>query len=287
MVQGPARLLLMLTVHRAAQFVQLRWNEGVVQPMAALPPQEQVAELYGERGKLDAFVNDWLKPFITEQERTPVAILGVAMPLAPAFQGVVAGKRQFMPLLGEEKPFMAGSFVFAGPSQAGGLAEGSAGTTLEIECKERLYRAVSNAASLAESRASVFWAPSSCVEARIRISLAPPDTLDSVMEGGAPTGQAAPVSAAPEPELSLTRVYAGPEGFLELIADFQDGSQSYALQEFRDAYTPAQWSALVPQLRQAGFNGARVLLQAEPSDEMNRYLAARERPASIPASIVE
>lgn len=284
--QGPARLLLLLTVHRAAQFVQLRWNESVVEPMAALPPEQQVTELYGERGKLDAFVNDWLKPFITEQERTPVEILGVAMPLAPAFQGVVAGKRQFMPLLGEEKPFMAGSFVFSGPSQAGSLSEGSAGTTLEVECKERLYRAVSNAPSLAESRASVFWAPSSCVEARIRISLAGPDTLDSVMEAGAPAVADAPV-APPQPELSLTRVYPGPEGFLELIADFQDGSQSYALQEFRDAYTPAQWSDLVPQLRQAGFSGARVLLQAEPSDEMNRYLAARERPASIPASIVE
>src|SRR3546814_7845633 len=48
------------------------------------------------------------------------------------------------------------------------------GTVLEIDCKERLYRATSNAPSLAEARVTVFWSPASCTSARIRISLAEP-----------------------------------------------------------------------------------------------------------------
>src|SRR3546814_17706555 len=55
---------------------------------------------------LDAFVNDWLKPFVTEKERMPVKVAGISMPLAPAFQGVVGAERQFLPVLGADKPFM-------------------------------------------------------------------------------------------------------------------------------------------------------------------------------------
>src|SRR3546814_4004175 len=101
-VQGPARLLLLLTVHRAGEYVQTRWVESIVEPLAKLPASEQIATLYGEQGKLDAFVNDWLKPFVTEKERMPVKVAGISMPLAPAFQGVVGAERQFLPVRSEE-----------------------------------------------------------------------------------------------------------------------------------------------------------------------------------------
>src|SRR3546814_18539167 len=52
-VQGPARLLLLLTVHRAGEYVQTRWVESIVEPLAKLPASEQIATLYGEQGKLD------------------------------------------------------------------------------------------------------------------------------------------------------------------------------------------------------------------------------------------
>ena len=37
---------------------------------------QQVEALYGPQGKLGAFANDWLKPFITEKERLPVKVDG-------------------------------------------------------------------------------------------------------------------------------------------------------------------------------------------------------------------
>src|SRR3546814_1711068 len=133
-VQGPARLLLLLTVHRAGEYVQTRWVESIVEPLAKLPASEQIATLYGEQGKLDAFVNDWLKPFVTEKERMPVKVAGLSMPLAPAFQGVVGAERQFLPVLGAAKPSMAGALVFSGPSLTGAIEEAADGTVRETAC---------------------------------------------------------------------------------------------------------------------------------------------------------
>ena len=71
------------------------------------------------------------------------------------------------------------------------------------------------------------------------------------------------------------------------MADFEDGFQDLALLDFRDSYTPAQWSQLVPRLQQVGFEHARVQLRSEPSPELQRYLASRQTPASLPTRIVE
>src|SRR3546814_16796826 len=87
---------------------------------------------------------------------------GISVSLAPAFPGVVGAERQFRPVLGADKPLMAGAVVFSGPSLTGAIEEGADGTVLEIYCKERLYRATSNAPSLAEARVTVFWSPASC-----------------------------------------------------------------------------------------------------------------------------
>lgn len=300
-VQGPARLLLLLTVYRAGEYVQARWIESIVQPLARLPANEQVATLYGAQGKLDAFVNDWLKPFVTEKERIPVKVAGIAMPLAPAFQRVVSAERQLLPVLTADKPFMAGAFVFSGPTETGAIAEGADGTVLEIDCKGERYRAASNAPSLVEAKVTVFWSPASCAGALIRISLAEPvpAALAAAINSDPVTAATPPAAATPAtpaplppppaagPDLSLTRIYPGPEGFVQLLEDFQDGEQAYALDDFRASYTPTQWRDLLPRLRAAEFSQARVHLQAEPSEEMQRYLAARERPTSLPARIVE
>ena len=163
-VQGPSKLLLFLTVHRAGEFVQERWRESVVKPLAALPQEEQIEALYGEQGKLGAFVNDWLKPFITEKERLPVKVGGVAMPLTQGYQNMVAAQRKFLPVLDNGAPFLAGSFTLARPSDMGALDEGEAGTVFEVECRERSYRASSAGESLADAKAQVFWSPSSCLQ---------------------------------------------------------------------------------------------------------------------------
>ena len=288
-VQGPARLLLFLTVHRAGEFVQERWREGVVKPLAALPQEQQIEALYGEQGKLGAFVNDWLKPFITEKERLPVKVGGVSMPLTAGYQGMVAAQRKFLPVLGDIAPFLAGSFTLLRPSELGALDEGAEGTVFQVECSQRNFRASSAGASLADATAKVFWSPSSCLTASIQINMVapPPETAQPVQEFDPETSQ---MQAAAEPEgepISLTRIYEGPEGFKRLIEDFASGARAFGIEDFRDSYSPAQWSDLRQKLADAKFRRARVFLQVELSDEMKQYLGASTARAEVPNVILE
>ena len=288
-VQGPSRLLLFLTVHRAGEFVQERWRDSVVRPLAALPAEQQIEALYGPQGKLGAFVSDWLKPFITEKERLPVKVGGVSMPLTPGYQAMVANERKFLPVLGDVAPFLAGSFRLAQPSALGALDEGESGTVFEVECRERVYRASSAGESLADATAQVFWSPSGCLQARIRISMAVPVEApeDVLQEFDPDSSEMLQAAAQPPEEISLTRIYAGPEGFAELIADFSSGSRAFGVEDFRDSYSPSQWSALRGRLADAGFRGARVFLSVELSDEMKQYLGASTARAEVPNVILE
>jgi hypothetical protein len=205
---------------------------------------------------------------------------------------MVAAERKFQPVLGDVAPFQAGSFTLTQPSQLGALDEGAEGTVLEVECRERVYRASSAGASLAEATAQVFWSPSSCMQARIRISVAAPAPKQPeaapVQEFDPATSQmqpAAPIAAAPE--LSLVRTYAGVDGFAALIKDFANGAHAFGVEDFRDSYSPAQWTQLRPKLDAAGFRGVRVFLKVDLSDEMKRYLGASTAHAEVPSEILE
>jgi hypothetical protein len=287
-VQGPSRLLLFLTVHRAGEFVQARWRDSVVKPLASLPPEQQVEALYGAQGKLGAFVNDWLKPFITEKERLPVKVDGVSMPLSMAYQGMVASERKFLPVLSDGPPFLAGSFTLTRPSELGALDEAEAGTVLEVDCRERVFRASSAGESLADATAQVFWSASSCTQARIRIAIAPPvaAAAEPVQEFDPATSEMQAVAPA-APPISVTVLYDGPEGFARLIDDFQSGTHAYALEDFRASYSPAQWGELRQRLAEAGFRGARVFLGIQLSDQMKQFLGASTARAEVPTVILE
>ena len=287
-VQGPSRLLLFLTVYRAGEFVQAKWQDSVVTPLHGVSPKDQLAALTGPQGKLAAFIEDWLKPFVTERERAPVKIAGIAMPLSAGYTALVAQDSSARGVPGGGKPFLVGNFQFTGPSQFGTLTEGAQGTALEVECQDRLYTANSHAESLADAKVALFWSPESCPEARLRISL-------PVVAAAAPAAPATPVVGPPAPApaaiqaatVRLTRIYSGVEGLATLISDFKTGSKSFPLGEFQSAYTPQQWNELVPQLRALNARDVRVFLDIRLSDDMQRFLAGQNVQAALPASILE
>ncbi|MEO5629140.1 MAG: type VI secretion system protein [Thermomonas sp.] len=287
-VRGPSKLLLFLTVHRAGEYVQDRWRESVVKPLASLPQEQQIEALYGPQGKLGAFVNDWLKPFISEKERLPMKVGGVAMPLTLGYQSMVAAERKFLPVLDNGPPFLAGSFTVTQPSALGALDEGEGGTVFEVECRERIYKASSAGESLADAKVQVFWSPTSCLAARIRINMVvpPAEAAEPVQEFDPDTSQMQATEVSGE-ALSLTRIYQGPEGFAELISDFSTGSHLFGIDDFRESYSPAQWSELRGRLSEAKFRSARVFLQVDLSDQMKLFLGARTARAEVPNVILE
>src|SRR5690606_32233964 len=115
--------------------------------------------------------------------------------LTPAYQGMVAAERKFLPVLSDGPPFLAGGFTLVRPSDLGALDEADAGTVFEVECRERVYRASSAGESLADATAQVFWSPSSCLQARIRIAMVapPPEGAPQLQEFDPATSQMHPV----------------------------------------------------------------------------------------------
>ena len=285
-VQGPPRLLLFLTVYRAGQFVQAKWQEGVLAPLKNAAPQELAGALYGEHGKLGAFVADWLKPFVSERDNAPVKVAGVSMPLSPAFFALVSQQRSAASGPGGGKSFMAGSFQFTDASRFGAYNEGTLGTTLEVECQDRTFSASTHAESLAEARVAVMWSPDTCLETRLRIALPDPAAVETDLGAHFDSLASPAAAAAPAGPAKLIKVYSGADGLLALVADFAEGQKRFKFTEFQAAYTPAQWSELLPRLRALGTSEVQVYLDVRLSEEMNRYLASRSAPTGLPASIL-
>jgi type VI secretion system protein ImpL len=285
-VQGPSRLLLYLTVQRAAHYVQQRWSDGVVATLKQLPPEQQLAALYGPQGKLNAFINDLLTPFVSEKEHAPVKVGGISLPLTPGFAAILAAQSQAQPVLDASQPFLVGSFSFTGPSQAGSLVEGAAGTVLQVDCRDHNFSASSKAPSLAESKVAVFWSAANCPQASLRISIDQPEASEVALVPAGSASAAGAVPAVVEP-LVLTKLYAGQDGFEQLLKDFASGSHSFALADFRDSYTPLQWADITARLGPLGFSQVQVFLVTELSDPMKQYLAARNTPVAMPATIIE
>ncbi|MDB5968200.1 MAG: hypothetical protein JWQ90_650 [Hydrocarboniphaga sp.] len=285
-VQGPPRLLLFLTVYRAGQFVQAQWQQSVVAPLKGAAPQDLAGLLYGEHGKLGAFVNDWLKPFVSERDNTAVKVAGVGMPLSPGFAALLSQQRSSLSGPGGGKAFAAGSFQFTDASRFGAYSEGALGTTLEVECQDRTFSASTHSESLAEARVAVMWSPDTCLETRLRIALPDPATVETDLATHFDSLAAPPPAPSANAPAKLIKVYSGAEGLLALMADFAEGQKRFKFSEFQTAYTPAQWNELQPRLRALGTSEVQVYLEVHPSDDMNRYLASRSAPTGLPASIL-
>ena len=72
-----------------------------------------------------------------------------------------------------------------------------------------------------------------------------------------------------------------------MIEEFAGGSRVFAIEDFRDSYSPAQWSEVRQRLAEAKFRSARVFLQVELSDQMKQYLGASTARAEVPSVILE
>ena len=65
------------------------------------------------------------------------------------------------------------------------------------------------------------------------------------------------------------------------------GSRVFGVEDFRESYSPAQWSEVRQRLAEAKFRSARVFLQVELSDQMKQYLGASTARAEVPSVILE
>jgi hypothetical protein len=140
--------------------------------------------------------------------------------------------------------------------------------------------------ALSDAKASVFWSPQSCLEARIRVSLPDmpkPVPVAAVANGAPPVAVAFDANAGAR----LTKIYSGKEGFVALVQDFREGSHQFTLNDFRKSYAPAQWQEIAERADALKVRNVRVHLQITLSDEMKRYLSQRGAVTRVPAQLFE
>lgn len=289
-VRGPAQLLVQVTVAMAARTLQQRWQETVFQPLAAMPAETRQGALLGPQGKLEAFVGDWLKPFVSARERTPVSVAGVAMPLTPAFASLLAAGQAAPAPAG---PVPAGTFTLDSASDLSPMREGPQGTTFELACNGQVQSISSKGESLTDAQMQPQWSAQACTEARIRISLPAVAQPVAVPAPAPAAGTAAPPSPALPPPASaddglrLVLLYRGSQGMAQLLQDFAAGSHAYGVADFRDSYSPGQWQELLPRLQASGFRQARVYLRIQPTPQLTQALAGpASTPSELPGQIV-
>ncbi|MFT4192549.1 MAG: hypothetical protein QM617_13615, partial [Comamonas sp.] len=289
--RGPARLLWQVTVAMAAKTLQQSWQDTVFKPLATLPAEARQGALLGPQGKLEAFVGDWLKPFVSERERSPIGVAGVAMPLAPAFTALIAAGHAAPAI---NAPVPAGIFTLESPSDLSPLDEGAQGTTFELACAGQTASINSKGESLSDAQMQPQWSAQTCTEARIRIGLPPlpvlPDAIPSADTPAPAPVASAPASPAPAPagdSPRLVLLYRGKDGMAKLLQDFANGSHAFGMADFRDSYSPGQWQELQPRLSAAGFRQARVYLRIEPSPQLVQAVSgAASGPSELPGQII-
>ena len=273
-LHGPSRVLLILITYRAGQFLQAQWNTSIVEPMQRLNASERNSVFLSDNGKINAFINDWLKPFVNEKEKTPIQVMDVSLPFAGGYRKVIDTISQIAPLASSKDPFFAGTFRFTQASRMGKVTEGPQGTELSLSCRGNKTIVSTLGGSLSERTSKIYWAPDSCDEIRIRVAL--PLPVDTVT-----AANAAPAVA------SLTKTYTGRNGFIQLVNDFKQGTRTFSLQEFKPSYTASEWAELLKHLTPFGITSVKIFLEIQKSNELEQYMSASRNTGGIPTLLME
>ena len=277
-MKGPARVVLIVLTARAGSYIQRLWDTNVVQAAARMGKTEQDVVLWGDQGRVNAFLNDQLAPFVTPKERLPIQVLDVGLPFASGY-GVLTNRAAID--VAPKEPFPAGVFSFKQASSFGGMPEGSLGSEFSLVCRGTPITLKSKSKMVTDRAMKMYWSPEACDKARVEVYL--PDAV--------PTSSAAAPAAQPAaamPATSLAKDYMGRDGFMQLLQDYRSGSKVYALSDFKASYPASEWKLLSETAAALQVSSVRVYLDIEKSPELERYLQASQLVAGgLPTSIMQ
>jgi hypothetical protein len=209
----------------ASLFIHQSWIENVVKPSQSLSKLEQLGFLYGEQGEVQAFTDQFVKPFLLVNQSAPTQALGEALPIPPDVMHAVQAQKQLKPYALSEATThqvrVATTYEALIESQTN-LIEDK--TEFQLACGAQQFT-VSNRPPAATT---VFWSFESCGEVDITIFV----TCNwACVERAAAVGLNVPEVAS----LALTKRYPGQSGFLDFIRDFRSGSHTFGPYDFGEA----------------------------------------------------
>lgn len=225
LLQRPVLLVWRVVLDEAAAALQKRWADTIIAPTQGLSPLEQLALLYGPQGKLRGFADQFLRPFLADDESRLGQVMGEALPLSPAFLKTLQGEKQlstYLEVMKRTPPQIrveaARGAVIESPTN---LREER--TELVVRCGAETLK-LDRGRDTPEASATIFWSLDGCGDVLI--------TLVTACEGPCVERAAALGIPSPEVPLRLTKRYAGQMGFLSFMDDFHAGFREFASKDF-------------------------------------------------------
>ena len=257
LLERPVSIAWKVILEGTGEFLQKSWAENVVAPTKGLSKLEQANILYGPQGKVRQFVNQFVSPFLADNESRPVRILGEEVTLPPNILGALQEAKQLGPILELKTPQRVR--VDAARDSAidshTSLLEDK--TEFLLECEAKSFKINNRSKDRSEASTTVFWSSEGCGDVTISVY---------VSCGKACVERAAAVGI-PVPEASALRIvkrYPGQAGFLQFIRDFRGGSQAFGMSDLPEAEEA---------LRRYRINSIRVFYRLEVPDTLWKLMS--------------
>lgn len=225
LLKQPVLFVWKVILEDASIFIRQSWVENVVTPSQGLSKLEQLGFLYGGQGEVQAFTDQFVKPFLLVNQSGPTQALGEELPLPPDVMKAVQAQKRLKPYdLGKatsHQVHVEATRDTLIDSQTNLVEEK---TEFQLACGAQQFT-VSNRPPAATT---VFWSFESCGEVRITIFVT---CNRACVERAAAVGLSVPEVSS----LALTKRYPGQSGFLNFIQDFGSGSRTFGRYDFGEA----------------------------------------------------
>lgn len=270
LLERPLLFVWKVVLEDTGVFFQKRWAENVLAPATDLAELERINFLYGPEGKVRAFVDEFLRPFLADNETRPRQILDESIPLSSAFLTTLQNAKQLPSVLesGKQTPQRVSVEVTrqtAIESQTNIIADR---VQFVLECATKTFKVAMPSQENATPAATVFWTFEGCGDVLVTTTVS---CNRQCVERAAAVGMSVPEIS----RLRLRKRYKGQEGFFQFVDDFRDGSQAFGLREFADSYAMSEWQDLQSTLRPYGLSAIRMYFRVEVSPALERLIALK------------
>jgi type VI secretion system protein ImpL len=269
LLERPILFAWKVVLEEASGFLQKSWAENVVAPAQGLSKIEQAVLLYGPQGKVREFVEQFLTPFLVENESRLGQVLQEELPLSPTFMTVLRDEKQLRPILasGSDASYRVrvettrDAFINSDTN----IVEEK--TELTLECAASPFKLSNRPKTPTGHATTVFWSFTTCSDAVITLFVS---CNRACVERATAVGMA----VSEESALPLVKRYTGQTGFLHFLQDFSDGAQEFREADFADPEAT---------LRRYGIHAVRVFYQVDVPPTLKKIQSFLSGPIIIPS----
>jgi type VI secretion system protein ImpL len=269
LLERPVLFAWKVVLEEASGFLQKSWAENVVAPAQGLSKIEQANVLYGPQGKVREFVEQFLQPFLVENESRLGQVLEEELPLAPTFMTILRDEKQLRPILA---PGSDTSYRVRVEATRDAVINSDTNiveekTEFALECAAGTFKLGNRPKTAAGHATNVFWSFTTCGDAVITLFV-------SCNRACVERATAVGMTVSEESALPLVKRYTGQTGFLHFLQDFSDGVQEFRGADFTDTEAT---------LRRYGIHAIRVFYQVDVPPTLKKLQAFLSGPIIVPS----